>query len=457
MTKTTVGKELNMLTENPVHLVAGFSVPLIFANVFQQLYYIADAIIVGNFIDINALAAVTSCNWLTWFVNAVARDFSNTVSIMISNRVGKRSIEEASYISGCAASITLLLSFLLTALTELNLDYFFHLFQVQEDIVCLTNDYYQIVLLGIPFVITYNMATAVLRADGNSRISFYAVAISTVLNIVLDLLFICAFHWSVRGGAFATIISQFIAMLILLTPLFKSRISPKWQYSRTVNKKIIKEMGALWAPMMINSLVISVSGSIISRQVNAIGVFLTAGISAATKIFTLIESVFIAIQAGLSVFVGQNLGAGQSKRVRVGVIGVIKMSLMLSILINLIMQPLAPLFVGVFLSKGDPNIYESTLKAGVQDIRVVTMGLFAMTPMYLYRVSVQTIGKPQFAMYAGFLQLVVRSFSVLVLPAFIGYYAYYLATVFAWIASLPVVTIPFYYYLSKNCGIKLKE
>ena len=143
-----------MLTENPVHLVAGFSVPLIFANVFQQLYYIADAIIVGNFIDINALAAVTSCNWLTWFVNAVARDFSNTVSIMISNRVGKRSIEEASYISGCAASITLLLSFLLTALTELNLDFFFHLFQVQEDIVCLTNDYYQIVLLGIPFVIT---------------------------------------------------------------------------------------------------------------------------------------------------------------------------------------------------------------------------------------------------------------------------------------------------------------
>ena len=101
---------------------------------------------------------------------------------------------------GNACTLTIGISILLTVLAEANLELFFRLFKVQEEIIGMTRDYFSIALLGIPFVLIYNVAAALLRADGNSKITFYAVASATVINIVLDLLFIAGFGWGVAGG-----------------------------------------------------------------------------------------------------------------------------------------------------------------------------------------------------------------------------------------------------------------
>ena len=164
------GKTINMLEGRPVQTVLLFSVPLIFGNIAQQLYYITDAVIVGKFIGIEALAAVNSCTWVTWLLNAIARDLSNTLCILASYSVGEKDQQRLKKIVGNACTLTIGISILLTVLAEANLELFFRLFKVQEEIIGMTRDYFSIALLGIPFVLIYNVAAALLRADGNSKL-----------------------------------------------------------------------------------------------------------------------------------------------------------------------------------------------------------------------------------------------------------------------------------------------
>lgn len=410
-----------MTAGSPVRLVVLFSIPLIFGNIFQQLYYITDAVIVGKYISIQALAAVNSCTWITWLLNAIARDFSNTLSILASYSVGEGDQEKVKKIVGNAGTITLLLSLFLLVFAETNLDLFFRLFKVQAEVIQMTGEYFSIVLLGIPFVLIYNAAAALLRAEGNSQVTFHSVAV-------------------------ATVIAQFVSMVIALVPLLKSKMFTKDLSYWKLDVSLLKQMVSLWLPMFVNSAVITIGGSYVSRNVNAIGPYFTAGISSGTKIFTMLESLIMAIQTGLSVFIGQNLGAGLRERVRKGQHQVVLFSLVLSFFLNIVVQSLAPVLVGIFLSASDP-LYAQTLHVAVADVRVITLGMFIMAPMYLYRIAIQTLGHPKYPMYAGFLQLLARVFSVSVLPMFIGEYGYYVATILAWIVTLPVVMIPYYKYL----------
>lgn len=450
------GKTINMLEGRPVQTVLLFSVPLIFGNIAQQLYYITDAVIVGKFIGIEALAAVNSCTWVTWLLNAIARDLSNTLCILASYSVGEKDQQRLKKIVGNACTLTIGISILLTVLAEANLELFFRLFKVQEEIIGMTRDYFSIALLGIPFVLIYNVAAALLRADGNSKITFYAVASATVINIVLDLLFIAGFGWGVAGGALATVIAQGVSMLIALVPLIKNPMFTADLSFWRLEKRLMKQTASLWLPMFVNSAVISIGGSIVSSSVNAIGPYFTAGISSGTKIFTLLESIVMAIQTGLSVYIGQNLGAGRILRVRKGQHQTVLSAMGLAVILNVIVQGAAPQLVSLFLSKSDP-LYMQTLHVAAADVRVITLGIFIMAPMYLYRIAIQTLGHPQYPMYAGFLQLAARVFAVTVLPPLIGEYAYYLSTVLAWAVTLPVVVIPFYKYTRILAKTEMRE
>ena len=445
--KISIGKskwkqDIDMLTGKPVKLVMLFSLPLVFGNIFQQLYYITDAVIVGKFINIQALAAVNSCSWVIWLFNAIARDLSSTLSILVSYNVGKDNRDRLKKIVGNAGTLTLILALTLTILVESNLKLIFQIFKVPSEILAMTRDYFFIIFLGIPFIFIYNVAVALLRGIGNSKITLYAISTSTIINVGLDLLFIVGFGWGVKGGAIATVIAQFMAMLIALVPLCKSSMFPRQRSDWKLEQKLMRQIAELWLPMLVNSAVISLGGSLVSSQVNAIGPFFTAGVSSATKIFTLLESVIMTIQTGLSVFIGQNLGAGKIKRVKKGVYQIILVALIITAVLNIFVQIFAPQLANIFLLRTD-ELYDQTLRVTVTNVRVTTLGMFIMTPMYLYRVAIQTLGHPKYPMYAAFLQLAARAFSIFVLSIYIGEYAYYLATVLAWLVTLPVVAIPY--------------
>lgn len=442
---------LDMTVGSPVSLIARFSLPLIAGNLFQQLYSIADAAIIGKFVGVDAFAAVSCASWIIWLINAASRDISNAFCIAASIRVGNknqadlRKIVATTYLSGaalCAAIVSILL---------LGMNTILKLLSVPDSILPQARIYLSFLVLAMPFGMTYHLTSALLRAVGNSDVSFFAVTVSTITNIFLDLLFVVIFHWSVVGAAVATLIAQCAAMLIVLAGARKNEIFRLPRKDLKADGKILAEVFKLWTPMMVNSLVISLGGMYVQKAVNAIGSYFTAGVESSSVLFNLLEAVIMAIQAGTSVFVGQNLGAGQAVRIRSGLHRILLVSFCLTVVMAALVGLFADPLVGFFLSKKDAAIYAQAHSVGVRSTRVILYGMLIMTPMYLYRSSLQTIGHPNYAMAAGFLQVAARALTVYLLPPLIGEYAYYFPTVSAWVVTLPVVVIPFYFYINRMC------
>lgn len=442
---------LDMTTGSPVSLIARFSLPLIAGNLFQQLYSIVDAAIIGKFVGVNAFASVSCASWIIWLINAASRDVSNAFCIVASIRVGNknqaelRKIVATAYLSGavlCTAIVSILL---------LGMNTILKLLSVPDSILPEACIYLSILVLAMPFGITYHITSALLRAAGNSDVSFFAMTVSTIVNIFLDLLFVVVFRWSVAGAAFATLIAQCAAMLIVLAGARKNEIFRLPRKDWKADGKILVEAVKLWTPMMVNSLVISLGGMFVQKAVNAVGSYFTAGVESSSVLFNLLEAVIIAFQTGASVFVGQNLGAGRAVRIRSGLHRILLVSFGLTVVLAALIGLFADPLVGFFLSKKDLAVYMQAHSVGVRSTRVILCGMLIMTPMYLYRSSLLTIGHPNYAMAAGFLQVAARVLTVCLLPPLIGEYAYYLPTVSAWAVTLPVVVIPYYFYIRRMC------
>ena len=203
--------------------------------------------------------------------------------------------------------------------------------------------------------------------------------------------------------------------------------------------------------MMINSLVISFGGLYVPKAVNSIGAYFTAGTEVSGTVFSVLEAVIMAIQTSTCVFVGQNLGAGQPKRIRDGVRKVVWISSALTLVLITIVFVFRDQIVGLLLSNNDPELFTLAHTVAVRSIYCLIGGMIIMTPMYLYRASLQTIGYPQYAMYAGFAQVIARIGTVIFLPPLLGEYAYYLPTVIAWLFTVPIVVIPYHHYINDMC------
>lgn len=442
---------LDMTSGDPVKLITRFSLPLIAGNLFHQLYSLVDAAIIGRVVGVNAFAAVSCASWVIWLINATARDSSNAFCIAASIRVGNMNKKELRRIIANAYFFGALLSIVVVSALLLSMVALLRLLSVPETILAEARIYLTIIVLAIPFSMTFHMTSALLRAAGNSDISFRAVTVATIVNVLLDLLFVIVFHWSIAGAAAATLIAQCASAVIVLGGASKSKLFHLSREDWKADGKILSEVIKLWVPMMVNSLVITIGGMFVQQAVNAIGAYFTAGVESSGTIFTLLEAVIMAIQTGASVFVGQNLGADHPARIRSGLRRIVLASLCLTIGMAALVCIYASPLVGFFLSRENPEIYTLAHTAGIRATRITMFGMLIMTPMYLYRSAIQTIGHPNYAMAAGFLQAAARIATVRLLPSLIGEYAYYLPTVMAWSVTLPVVTIPFCIYIGRMC------
>ena len=440
---------MDMTTGKPFRLIILFSLPLIAGNLLQQVYYITDTIVIGKALGVAALAAVSSCTWVTWLINAIARDLSNACSIKASFSVGNRDRNSVHAIVANALMLSAASAVLLTAGIQFFMPAILRLFSVQEEIIHLTTQYLRVIAMGIPLILIFNTSCALLRAAGNSRITFLSISVSTVTNIVLDLFFVLVLKAGVRGAAVATVIAQGISAMIAFPMLLRSEIVSYDRKFWKPDPAVIKGILIQFLPMFLNSFVITLGGIIVTRAINQVGTYFTAGMSAGTKFYTLMEAVIMAIQASLGVFVGQNLGARKPDRIRKGVHEAVFYCLILVVFLNIITQAICPFLVDLFLSRDDPVIYQKAHEVGVHYIRVVTVGMFIMTPMYFFRISIQTFGHAEFATYGAMMQVIARWLSVNVLPVFFGLDAYFLGTVMAWAFTFPLVYFPYRHYLKK--------
>ncbi len=432
----------------PLWQILTFAIPLILGNVFQQLYHFVDASVIGVGCGVEALAAVSCTSWMCWLINALCRDSGNAFSIQASICVGKGDMKTFHtivvnalwyyFIVSCG-SVLLLLSlmrFLLSALS------------VPESILQDAGIYLTVYVLCIFPMMIFQLTTALLRALGNSQVTMTAMIVSTLVNIFLDLLFVLVFRWAVFGAALATFLSILVSAVIGLLACRREGLLRGIR--QRMDKDVMMETLRLMFPLFFNSVIISLGGLIVQSRSNLLGAAFAAGYSAQGKLFSLLEAIIMAIQSGLSVFVGQNLGARKIARIRRGIHQTIIFTFGLTVVMITLVILNRPFLLGLFLSKEDAALYQNAFEVAMESTRVIMLGMLIMTPMYMYRASIQSLRKAQYGAYAGVGQLIIRILTITLGPSLIGIYAYYITDCMAWLVSLPIVSIPVYRTLKEE-------
>ena len=210
-----------MTTGSPGKLIITFAIPLMLGNIFQQFYTMADTMIVGQVVGVEALAAVGAGDWLVWLVFGIMTGITQGFSILVAQFYGAREKENLKCAVAKSYIMTALLSVIVLAVSEGAVYHVLLFLQTPDNVIDLTMLYLRLIFAGIPIIAAYNIFAAILRALGNSRSPLIAMTVAALINVGLDLLFVAVFGWGVAGAAVATVIAQGVSALYCLMVLRK--------------------------------------------------------------------------------------------------------------------------------------------------------------------------------------------------------------------------------------------
>ncbi len=358
-------------TQGPIqkNLIA-FAFPLFLGNLFQQLYNTADSLIVGNWLGSEALAAVSSSspliNMMVGFFNGMAIG----AGVIISRNFGARDREgldraiHTDLAFGAAAG--LFLTVVGSVFTPLVLEWM----QTPEDIMPNSIAYFRVYCLGIIFSLLYNTCMGIMNALGDSRHPLYYLIISSLTNVVLDILFVAGFGGGVASAALATIISQAVSVILSLKRLFKGQEGVYKVSLRKIrfHKATLREIVRYGLPSGVQNSVIGFANIVVQTNINSFSSAAVAGSGAYSKIEGFAFLPVTCFSLALTTCIGQNLGAGRYDRAKKGALFGILCSITLAELIGLMVFIFSPQLVAMF------NDNPSVVAYGVRQARIE--GLF---------------------------------------------------------------------------------
>ena len=356
------------LTQGPItKTLVFFALPMIGGNMLQQLYNIADTLIVGRFIGSGALAAVGSSYTLMTFLTSILLGLCMGSGAVFSIRYGEGDMEKLHESLGASFVLILAVAAVLNLAVFLLIDPIMYILQVPEEIYAMMREYLWVIFWGILATFLYNYFACLLRAVGNSVAPLIFLAVSSVMNIVLDLWFVLGFHWGVAGAAFATVLSQYVSGIGLAvytywkTPEFRIQL----RYLKP-KPAMLKEIGQFSFLTSVQQSVMNLGILMVQGLVNSFGTVIMAAFAAAVKIDSFAYMPAQEFGNAFSTFVAQNYGAGKSGRIREGIKKAVLMSvgfcLVISLLVFIFARPLMTIFV-------DPS-ETKILAAGVEYLRI---------------------------------------------------------------------------------------
>ena len=320
----TVGK--------PESVLWRFCMPLFGSIVFQQLYNIADSLVAGKFIGENALAAVGNSYEITLIFIAFAFGCNIGCSVVVSQYFGAKRYGEmktAVHTGMIASAVTCLILMLIGIF---GCEALLKLIRTPAEIFDDSSLYLDVYALGLPFVFFYNISEGIFSALGDSKTPFCFLAVSSLSNIGMDVLFVAGFHMGVAGVAWATFLCQGVSCVVALIFVFRRlRGMPSDEPSQAFSLPIFKKFAMVAIPSILQQSFISVGNIIIQGVINGFGPAVVAGYSAAVKLNNLVITSFTTLANGISNYTAQNLGAKKLERIREGFRAGAKMVWLLSI------------------------------------------------------------------------------------------------------------------------------
>lgn len=357
-------KKYNMITDQPGKALFFFALPMILGNLFQQFYTTVDSIIVGQFVGEDALAAVGASYSLTTVFIMIAIGGGIGASVITSQYLGAGIYRKMKTSVSTALISFLVLSLVLSAVGLLGNRGILTGLNTPENILPDAVLYLEIYFLGLPFLFMYNILSSIFNALGNSRTPLYLLIFSSLLNIVMDLVMVRAFHLGVAGVAIATVLAQGLSavisfcLLLRLLGTFTQETDPQKAHEADEEKRKLYDFSMLGnmikvaIPSMLQQSIVSIGMLLVQSVVNGFGSSVLAGYTAGMRIESICIVPMIATGNAVSTFTAQNLGAGKPERVKKGYLAGVKMVAAFAVGICLILTVFHEAIINAFLETG---------------------------------------------------------------------------------------------------------
>jgi putative MATE family efflux protein len=417
-------------------LILLFTLPIMAGSLLQQLYNTVDSIVVGNFIGEDAFAGVGTCTPLAFMLLAFSMGLSTGAGVTISQYFGARKMNELSAAIDTALILLGIFGVCFAAIGFIATPFLLRVvLDVPERILPYSILYFRIYCIGLIFQFIYNGIAFALRGMGDSKATLYFLIISSVLNGILAVLFVIAFHWGVAGTAIATVIAQTVCAgvsYVYLRKRFKFE-----ETGRHFDWKICRHILRFGIPSAIQQTIVSFGGAAMQRLVNGFGEAAIAAYAGALRINMLMSVPIFGFQAGLASFTGQNIGAGRIDRVRRGMRDTLIMALSLSVILCALTYFFAPSVVTMFALTGD------ALTLCAEQIRFFAIVFCMFTYYGIIGAVLQGSGDVVIQSVATLSALAIRV-AVGYIGVHVGWFGYEAAWVtnpMGWVAAIAITTI----------------
>ncbi|MBR3813907.1 MAG: MATE family efflux transporter [Spirochaetaceae bacterium] len=423
---------MNMTVGNPVKLILIFSVPLLIGNIFQQFYNLADSIIVGRFINADALAAIGVTASLTFLFFAICNGFGSGGGIIVSQSFGrgdtkevKNCIANTGYIMICLPLAVGILAFALSRPL-------LRLLETPENIFEDSLVYLRLMCVGLLFVSVYNYISSMMRALGDSRTPLYFLIFTCILNALLDLLFVCVLKQGIWGAGIATLISQFVSNILCLAYAFKFNEYFKFDKSDLrLNKIILIRTVKLGVPLSLQFSLIAISCMALQRVVNAYGAVTVVAFTATSRIEQIIHQPYQTLSAALATFCGQNYGARKNDRVIDGYHKTFWMMVIFTAVMVPVIQLFARQIAGLFVEEAD------VIEMSAEAMRITSYFYICLGIIYVVRGILNGLGDAFFALLNGIIEVIGRFFVPVIMTAIsaVGFWGIWWSVGIVWLLS----------------------
>ncbi len=356
------------MTEGSIsRLLINFALPLLIGNVFQQLYNTVDSIVVGNFVNKQALAAVGCTGPI---INALIGLFAGLASgagVVISQYYGAKDKKKLRSSVQTTITLTLVMCVVLTVLGVVLTPYMLKMMDTPDDVFVEAVEYLRIYFMGVSGLLLYNIGSGILRAVGDSTHPLYFLIFSALTNTVLDVLFVKYFHMGIAGAAIATVIAQCISALLVISMLIRSTADYRIDLRALQLKgSILRRICAIGIPSALQLAVTAFSNIFVQSYINHFESSCMAGWAAYNKIDAFVLLPMMSLSMAITTFMGQNLGAGKLARAKKGPLVCLGISLIINVLILTPLMLFAPQLVSLF------NQEEEVLRFGTLFVRMIS-------------------------------------------------------------------------------------
>ena len=421
-------------------------IPMCLGNIFQQFYNIADSIVAGQFIGVNALAAIGSTGSLMFFVTGWLNGLASGFAIIVAQMFGAKRYDRMRHYVAMSVYLMAVFSIVMTVGFEMANGTILHMMNSPAEVFGDVKGYMAVIYAGLGVTALYNALAAFLRALGDSKSPLYFLIISAVINVILDIVFIVVFGMGVEGCGYATVIAQGISAIFCLVYIVKRfPILHLKKEDFQVSMDSFKRLLALGIPMGLQFSITAIGTIMVQGAVNIYGPAHMAGFSAAGKIQNIVATVFVAFGATLATYVGQNRGAGKMERVRAGVRYTQYMVLAWSVFTMVVMFFLGKYLTYLFVSPSETDV----INVAVTYFHTVFWAYPFLGSIFIYRNALQGMGYGLVPMLGGIFELVARAGIVMLVAGRTSFAGVCLSDPAAWLAAL-IPLIPYYIYVMKK-------